>query len=65
MSRGNRIVKVRVEPELLQRIEWQIQHRNDHTDRMPWVMSDWIRVAMIEKLAKMVRSRRPRKRAAT
>jgi Arc/MetJ-type ribon-helix-helix transcriptional regulator len=62
MSKGNRVIKVRVSPELIALIERQIQQRNYHSREAPWVISDWIRVAMIEKLDKMRRSRRSRDR---
>lgn len=60
MSRGNVIVKTRVPADLLAAIEVQIAKRNHHSAEQPWDMSDWIRVAMREKLAKMIRCRAPR-----
>lgn len=63
MSRGNRIIKVRITAEFAAAIEAQILSRNNHSAEEPWVISDWIRVAMREKLDKMRRCRAPRKRA--
>jgi hypothetical protein len=60
VSRGNTVLQVRVPDLLLAQIERQIASRNYHTNREPWVISDWIRVAMIEKLRKMERCRAPR-----
>lgn len=56
-SKGNPIVKVRLERDLIERIEFQIASRNATTAKEPWTLSDFLRVACWEKLLKMQRSR--------
>lgn len=58
MSRGSRIVKVRVPENLLAWIEETIAGRNQRTRKEPWTMSDFLREAVAEKLKHMSRSRR-------
>jgi len=58
MSKGNRIVNVRFESGILDSIATEIARRNLNTSSPPWSMSDFIRVAVAEKLKKGVRSRR-------
>jgi hypothetical protein len=64
MSRGTRIYAVRLSPDLMDRVELQIASRNIWTKETEWTLSDFIRVALEEKLAKMARCRRVRPRRA-
>ena len=61
MSKGNKIVPVRMTETLLHEIEAQIASRNAVAAGEPWVISDFIRTACQEKLKKMARSRAARK----
>lgn len=62
MSKGSVRWTVRVPAELLKLVQWQIAQRNAYSSREPWSESDWIRVAMEEKLKKMQRSRNKKKK---
>lgn len=57
MSRGNKILKLRVRPELLAEIESVISARNERSSGEAWDMSGFLRAAIREKLDKMARSR--------
>lgn len=57
MSKGNRVITVRIEQELLDEIDAVISKRNLHSYEAAWCTSDFIRAALIEKLRKMERSR--------
>lgn len=57
MSKGNRIVNVRFDAGILESIATEIARRNLNTSSAPWSMSDFIRVAVAEKLKKGARSR--------
>lgn len=61
-SKGNKVVPVRMDPELLSAALVTIQTRNIFTTEQPWTFSDFVRVALVEKMKKMERSRRPRSR---
>ena len=65
MSAGTRIYPVRLRPELVELTEETIARRNEWTRDEPWTFSEFIRVALVEKIKKMARSRKPyrRKRA--
>jgi hypothetical protein len=58
MGKGNRVLRLRVEPELLQEILRQIEQRNQYTSQEPWDMSAFLRAAVREKLAHMQRARK-------
>jgi hypothetical protein len=55
---------VRIALDIQQRVQRQIDSRNYWTQREPWTFSDFVRVALEDKLAKMARSRRRRGRRA-
>jgi hypothetical protein len=57
MSRGTERYTYRLPPELVELVEATIQLRNLHTDREPWSQSDFVRLALLEKVRKMDRSR--------
>lgn len=60
MSKGTRIFAVRLDNLLAEFIDQTIQRRNTWTRGIPWTFSDFVRVAVLEKVNKMTRSRRPR-----
>jgi len=61
-SPGNQIVPVRFDATTLSSMRDAVEQRNFFTKKEPWNMSDFIRVAVREKLAHMERSRKGRKR---
>lgn len=60
MSAGNPIVKVRIPRELVEEIELAIENRNARVRAEPWTFSEFLRVAIDDKLRHMERSRRPK-----
>ena len=54
---GTSKVVVRIPPDLLEEMQLTIATRNVYTREEPWSVSDFIRVAICEKIAKMRRSR--------
>jgi hypothetical protein len=58
MSKGSRIVPVRMTPELHDEMMVQIEMSLKHRKEEPWTVSEFIRTAIAEKLAKMARGRR-------
>jgi Arc/MetJ-type ribon-helix-helix transcriptional regulator len=58
MSRGSKIVPVRLPADLLEALELQIERRNRYSRRRPWNRSDAARYAIMQLLRKMARSRR-------
>lgn len=57
MSRGTKAFSYRIPPGLVDLVEATIKLRNRHADGQPWTQSDFIRVAILEKIRKMDRSR--------
>jgi Arc/MetJ-type ribon-helix-helix transcriptional regulator len=66
MSRGTQVYSVRIPDDLMAKVEEQILSRNAFAPGQPWNRSDFIVIALVEKLKKMARSRskRPARRAA-
>ena len=62
MSRGNPIVRFRVSSELLERMEDHLDAYNSTTRSSQIDMSEWIRMAVREKLDHAVRAKRQRER---
>lgn len=62
MSKGNQIVPVRIPLPLAVDMDQAIAGRNAVARGEPWTVSEFIRVAIAEKLAKMSRSRSSRSR---
>jgi len=60
MSKGRPIVPVRFGEGTLSSMKRIVEQRNARTRNEPWTMSDFIRVAVEEKIAHMERSRRGR-----
>ena len=58
MSKGTKLFAVRIAPDMQARIDETIQRRNLWTRGEDWSFSDFIRVAIEEKIRKMERSRR-------
>lgn len=65
MSRGTRKAVVRIATDLLQEIQETIGRRNQWVGRYPWTLSDFLRIALREKIEKMRRSRGDRVRCHT
>lgn len=68
MSKGSRIIPVRIGGELLAEIQETIERRNQLTREMPWDMSAFVRAAIGDKLRHLRRAaeqaRRRRKMAS-
>lgn len=64
MSAGSKIVPVRIPAELLKAVETDLQSCNAHLPDYPYTVSDWIRKAIAERLAKHARSRSARRPAS-
>lgn len=62
MSKGNRMIGVRVSDEEYQELLAQLAMTNKTTWGEPYTLSAWVRTAIREKLAKMARGRKPRKK---
>jgi len=58
MSKGRPVVPLRLDPGLIEDMEIAIIRRNENTRETPWSFSDFIRVAICEKLHKMKRGRK-------
>lgn len=62
MSKGSTIVPVRIPSDLLRQVEETYLGRNLFAPKNPWTLSDFVRVALKEKIAKMQRSRKKRRK---
>jgi hypothetical protein len=62
-SKGTRITPVRIDPVLLEDVQSQIRSRNEHTKDEEWNLSDFIRVALAEKLKHYRRSRKKKSKS--
>jgi hypothetical protein len=62
MSKGSRIVGIRVEADLEAAIETAIASANYHSRIEPHTLSSWIKAAIREKLAHIQRSKRKGKK---
>lgn len=60
MAKGNQVIPVRINPEILALINEAIASRNERTSDIPFTLSQWIRAAIMEKLAHLQRSKRNR-----
>lgn len=58
MSKGRPHYKCRLDAETAALVHATIGHRNAHSNEAPWTLSDFLRIACREKIAKMNRSRR-------
>lgn len=58
MSKGTKAFPVRLPNKLLQEVNETIQRRNDHSKEEPWTFSDFVRIALREKISKMERGRK-------
>lgn len=61
-SKGNPIVSARIPADLLDEVAELIERRNEWTHNEPWTLTGFIVDAIREKVAKMERSRRARRR---
>jgi hypothetical protein len=61
MSKGTPIFTLRLPANLVVEVHETIRRRNLWSRRAPWTWSDFVRVAITEKLRKMERCRRPRR----
>jgi hypothetical protein len=57
MSKGTPLVVIRVPEDLKIEVEAVIEHRNWNSREEPWSFSDFVRIALREKIAKMARCR--------
>jgi metal-responsive CopG/Arc/MetJ family transcriptional regulator len=62
MSKGTRVYPVRLPADLVAEVELTVQRRNLMSREEPWTFSDFLRIALREKVCKMERSRKPRGR---
>ncbi len=60
MSKGTTRYTVRLPDDLMTQVATTIYRRNLHSDREPWDLSAFLRVAIREKLLKMERCRKRR-----
>jgi len=58
MSAGNKIVNVRFEDGLYARLQEEIEKRNQGSRGEVWSISDYVRVAVLEKVAHSERGRK-------
>lgn len=65
MSKGSKVVPVRIEADLLAAICQQIDMTNEVRREEPYTLSEFIRSALREKLDKMRRGRGPRRRRSS
>lgn len=56
-SKGTARYTFRLPPELMMEVEATIQLRNEHTTQEEWDLSEFVRVALREKVSKMDRCR--------
>jgi hypothetical protein len=65
MSKGNRKLVVRIDPETVRQIERAVESHNLHETRFSeqWTASDLLRKAVEEYLSKLERARKSRKKA--
>lgn len=61
-SAGTPVLPVRLHNDVKSEIERAVRRRNFHSWQERWTVSDFIRIAIREKLAKMERCRKPRAR---
>jgi hypothetical protein len=64
-SKGTKTYAVRLSPDLVQRVQAQIDSRNTWSPEEPWDLSAFIRVCLERELRKMARSRRRRPRCSS
>lgn len=64
MSKGSRIVPVRVPRDLEIRIAAAIASANQSTKEEPYTLSEWIRKAVVEKLDHLERSKRKKTKSS-
>jgi hypothetical protein len=57
MSKGTPVRSVRLSEALWQKIDLYVEFRNRHSQDEAWTMSDFMAIAVIEKMEKMDRSR--------
>ena len=60
MSKGSKVVPVRIEAELLAMIDLLILRANEHTQEEPYTRSSWIKKALAEKINHLARSKKKR-----
>lgn len=64
MSKGTKIITLRLPPGIEEDMDIQIEQRNEWTKDAPWNRTAFILAAIREKLAHMQRSRRKKGRGA-
>lgn len=58
MSKGNAIVNLRVEDSLLERLKEEVAQHNEKSSDAVWTISDYVRKAVLEKIAHSDRGRK-------
>lgn len=58
MSKGTKMYSFRLDADLVRAVQEAIDRRFLTTSTAPWTLSDYVRTAIAEKLAKAVRSNR-------
>jgi hypothetical protein len=58
MSKGTRRITTRVDPDIMAEVMLAISERNANSTETPWTLSDWTRIAFVEKLDKIRRGRK-------
>lgn len=58
MSKGTKIRSLRLEDEIWDQVVIACQERNERTPDEIWTLSQWVRIAIVEKLDKVKRGRR-------
>jgi len=58
MSAGNKILNVRIEDALYERMQEELTRRNEASAEAVWTMSDYVRKAVLEKISHADRSRK-------
>ncbi len=58
MAKGSCIVNVRFEESLLERVKEELAGHNEKSSDAQWSLSDWVRKAVMEKIAHADRGRK-------
>jgi len=62
--KGTRIYSFRLRPRIMKLVQWTLEKRNAWPRCRHWSLSDFVRIALLEKVEKMERSRRKPRRVS-